>query len=619
LLTHLAEPNSALYRLSPASATTSPVFAEPQYDPTTRFAGYDVFLSHSSADKDAVEAVARRLEDEAGLRPFLDKWHLIPGNPWQEELDQALDSSRTCAVFIGPHEIDPWENEEMRVALMDQVKRPGFRVIPVLLPGAMLPHRGRLPRFLTSLTWVDFRAGLDDAEAFHRLVSGIKGQAPGAATSETTVEQGSPYRGLEPFSEMDAPFFFGRESLVEEMLELVRVNNFLVVIGPSGSGKSSAVQAGLIPRLRQGAVPFSQEWRYVILRPGAHPLDALSGALASLLGTSSDGRQELQRTLAENHRAMLLVTDMLGVGPSGSRLVLVLDQFEEIWSLSLDPKQRMQFIQLIVTAATAPDSPLLIVLTIRADFYSNAIEYRPLADLISAHSLIVPQMTSDELRRAIELPARQVGLAFEPGLIDTILNDVAGEPGTLPLLQFLLRGLWEERHRGFLTNEAYYAIGGVQGALAMRAERVFSQLTQSQQAAARHVLLRLIQLGEDIPYTRRRASLAELLPASGNTADIQATVNELTNARLLVTSRIVEDDQISVELTHEVLLRSWPRLRQWIDEERESLYIHFRLSKAAAEWEQSSRDESFLYRGLRLAAAEEFRQSHVTELNIRVV
>ena len=142
---------------------------------------YDVFLSHTSADKDAVEAIARRLEDEATLSTLLDKWHLIPGNPWQEELEQALDTSRTCVVFIGPHGIGPWENVEMRSALDDRVKRPGFRVIPVLLPGAVLPERGTLPRFLSSLTWVDCRSGLQDAEAFRRLVAGIRGQPPGRA------------------------------------------------------------------------------------------------------------------------------------------------------------------------------------------------------------------------------------------------------------------------------------------------------------------------------------------------------------------------------------------------------------------------------------------------------
>jgi hypothetical protein len=141
---------------------------------------YDVFLSHTSAAKDAVEAIARRLEDEATLSPFLDKWHLIPGNPWQEELEQALDTSRTCAVFIGPHGMGPWENVEMRSALDDRVKRSGFRVIPVLLPGAVLPERGTLPRFLSSLTWVDFRSGLQDAEAFRRLLGGFVANRPAA-------------------------------------------------------------------------------------------------------------------------------------------------------------------------------------------------------------------------------------------------------------------------------------------------------------------------------------------------------------------------------------------------------------------------------------------------------
>src|SRR5262245_5440219 len=175
---------------------------------------YDVFLSHTSADKDAVEALARRLVDEAALSPFLDKWHLIPGNPWQEELEQALDAARTCAVFIGPHGVGSWENEEMRSALNDRVTRPGFRVIPVLLPGAMLPQQGRLPRFLARLTWVDFRHGLQDAEAFRRLVAGIRGYPPGPGDAVPVSPRPSvcPYQGLARFDEAQAPFFFGREA-----------------------------------------------------------------------------------------------------------------------------------------------------------------------------------------------------------------------------------------------------------------------------------------------------------------------------------------------------------------------------------------------------------------------
>jgi hypothetical protein len=177
---------------------------------------YDVFLSHNSADKDAVEALARRLEDVAHLQPFLDKWHLVPGNTWQEELEQALDDSRTSAVFIGPNGIGLWENEEMRSALDTRVNQSGYRVVPVLLPGATMRERGQLPRFLSRLTWVDFRGaeGLNNKAAFHRFVAGIKGVAPGRTVGDGSTSRAieCPYRGLEVFGEEYARFFFGREA-----------------------------------------------------------------------------------------------------------------------------------------------------------------------------------------------------------------------------------------------------------------------------------------------------------------------------------------------------------------------------------------------------------------------
>jgi hypothetical protein len=237
---------------------------------------FHVFLSHSSDDKPAVEELARRLAKE-GIQAWLDKWHLIPGDPWQPAIEKALAESETCAVFVGPSGIGPWQNEEMRAAIDQRVRDSGrhFRVVPVLPPGAERAERSSLPTFLVATTWVEFRASLDDQDAFHRLVCGIRGVEPGVGPGQALYEGQCPYRGLRVFDVDDARFFFGREALVQWLLnelhpatEGLPVNRFLAIVGASGSGKSSVARAGLVAAIKHGAIPGSACWPVAICRPG---------------------------------------------------------------------------------------------------------------------------------------------------------------------------------------------------------------------------------------------------------------------------------------------------------------------------------------------------------------
>jgi WD40 repeat protein len=585
---------------------------------------YDVFLSHTSGDKDAVERIARRLRTEAQLEPFLDKWQLIPGNPWQEELEQALNQSRTCAVFLGPGALGPWENEEMRLALDMRTRNSAFRVIPVLLPNTQMPEKGPLPDFLRRVTWVDFRSGLDDADTFHRLVSGIKGIAPGPAVlspgkpSPLPDADICPYLGLETFQEKDVGFFFGRAALTQWLGERLRDRRFLAVIGPSGSGKSSVVRAGLLPALRQGALPGSDAWQTEIMTPTERPLEELAARLALRTEPASRARRmrQLQDDLRADKRTLHTEARMeLAQCHASARLLIVVDQCEELFTLCRDEQERSQFLDTLLYAATISQGQTVVIIAMRADFYTRAAAYAQLADCISENQVTITPLDEHELTEAIEMPARKVGLSFDAGLVDTIREDVLGQPGGLPLLEHALRELWERRQGQQLTVAAYRDIGGVAGAIARRAETEFDKLTPAQQAVARRILLRLVQLGEGTEDTRRRARLSELLMDNAQGEVIGEVVQKFAAARLLTTGRDSTSAEEQLDVAHEALIRGWPRLRSWLDEDRSALRTQRRLAERADEWRRSGRDEGGLLRGAQLEAAEAWAKAYGASIN----
>ena len=582
--------------------------------------GYDVFLSHNGDDKDAVLEIARRLRD-AGVEPFLDSWHLVPGEPWQEALEKALDESRSCAVFVGPAGFGPWETEEMRVALSRRVANVEYRVIPVLLPGATKPEQKKLPRFLSRVTWVDFRPGLDDAAAFDRLVSGIRGLAPETGADDAEGEKrddiACPFRGLEVFDEEHAEFFFGREALTKELVEQLRGDRFLAVLGPSGSGKSSVVRAGLVPSLRRGDLPGSAKWRIEIMRPGDSPMDALATRLVGVAASTGDAlgaKTTILDTLERDERGLHSITQLaVGAGSSDDRVVIVIDQFEEIFTQLDDDAARTKFVATLLHATSVAGGGTVVVITMRADFFGKCAAIPGLAARMSARDVLVPPMDETELRQAMILPAEKVGLQFEKGLVDTIMADLGNEPGSLPLLQHTLLELFDGRRGRWLTIDRYVAIGRVKGAIAQRAEAVFNKLTPPQQAAARRILLRLTQPGEGTDDTRRRASIAELVPTGEAGAAMEAVVNELAEARLVTTSQDESGDEI-VDVAHEALIRGWPRLQGWVDENPAALRVHRELTLAAENWDHHGRKRGYLLEGARLDETSAFAKRNPDDL-----
>jgi WD40 repeat protein len=576
---------------------------------------YDVFLSHNSQDKPAVERMAQSLRNR-GLEPFLDRWYLRPGLPWPQKLEEALRTCRAVAVFLGPYGLGGWQAREMYLALERQKQEPHFPVIPVLLPDA-----DPALSFLTLNTWVDLRGGIDDPVGLEILTKAIRGEPPGPELQEritAALETVCPYRGLRAFREEDAPFFFGRGAFADQLAELVRQRSLVAVVGPSGSGKSSLVFAGLVPWLRR-ARPPKTVWDVASFTPDDRPYHRLAAALLPLLEPEMTEAErlievgKLAPALAEDTVRLRDVAErILEKQPGTDRLLLVADQFEELYTLTLDESVRRGFVDHLLEVTE--HSPIQVVLTLRGDFYGRALSHRPFADALQDKVINLGPMTQEELEQAVVGPAGKVGLKFEPGLVERILEDVGDEPGNLPLLEFALTELWNRRWGTTLTHQAYEAIGRVHGAIARRAEAEYGRLGDEEKRLARRIFLRLVAPGEGTEDTRRRAALAELLPTEGEAMDIKTVVWELAGARLLTTGRDERGKEI-VNVVHEALIRGWPRLREWIEEDRAGLRTHRRLTETANEWEENNHDESYLHRGTRLAEAEEWAKAHADDMN----
>ena len=392
---------------------------------------------------------------------------------------------------------------------------------------------------------------------------------------------GCPYRGLQPFTEDDAALFFGRSADVARLLARLSGKRFLAVVGPSGSGKSSLLRAGLVPALRRGSLPGSDTWAVTSLRPAA-------------------GADAAEETVT---RARALA------GPS----VLLVDQLEEAFSLC-DAHERQRLFDAITAAVTRANGGTTVVVGVRADAYQRLATHPLLADLASADQFLVSPMDEVGLAEAIEGPARAVGLDVEAGLTETMVAAIAGRPGALPLLSHCLFELWSRRRDGVLSLAAYREVGGIDGAVAHRAEAIYADLSPAQREVARRVLLRLVEPSETGEHGRRRVDLRELPGTTDAPATVSGLVDELVSARLLATGGAPGESQW-VEVTHEALLRGWPRLAGWIEEDRAGLWVHRRLTAAAEEWDRFGRDDEALYRGAPLAEAAAWAEDRSDELN----
>ncbi|HJP66750.1 MAG TPA: adenylate/guanylate cyclase domain-containing protein [Actinomycetota bacterium] len=415
----------------------------------------------------------------------------------------------------------------------------------------------------------------------------------------------NPYKGLRAFGEGDASDFFGREELTNLLSGRLAQTRFLAVVGPSGSGKSSVVRAGLIPALRREAVPGSDRWPIAEMMPGARPLEELEAAMLRVAANPpSSLMEQLER---DDHGLARAVKRVLPA--DDSELVLVIDQFEEVFTLVEDEGARTHFLESLEVAVSEPHSRLRVVITLRADFYDRPLLYRGFAELLRSRVEAVVPLSAEELERVISEPAKRVDVRLEPGLAAQMLSDVANEPGALPLLEYALTELFERRDGNLLTMEAYRAIGGVSGALGRTAEELFDRLDQPGRETARQIFLRLVALGEGAEDTRRPVPRSELSSLEIDQRAMSGVIDSFGGSRLMSFDRDSRTGEPTVEVAHEALLTAWGRLRRWIDDAREDLRIERRLALAAREWVETDRDPSFLASGSRLDQFEAWQQS----------
>ena len=423
----------------------------------------------------------------------------------------------------------------------------------------------------------------------------------GSVSMISLPEPENPYLGLHAFQVTDARHFFGRDELTAKLLNRLTeddpLHRFLAVIGPSGSGKSSLVRAGLISSLWKGAIPGSEKWFVVDMIPGAHPLDKLETALIRVAANQAGNlREQLQR----DERGLLRVADII-LPADKTELVIVVDQFEEVFTLVEAEEERQQFLDLLRSAVSDVRSRVRVVITLRADYYDRPLHYPEFGELVRRRMETVMPLSAKGLERAIRGPAEQAGVTFDRGLVEQIVSSMNYQAGALPLLQYALTELFDRREGRLLTNEAYQEIGGAVGALANRADEIYRTLSGEAQELTHQLFLRLVTLGEGAEDARRRAPFAELLSLTENTDLMEEVIDQFAAYRFLALDHDPQTRQPIVEVAHEAILREWSRLREWLNESRDDIRRQRLLAAAAAQWLAAGQDASYLLRGSRLA------------------
>jgi DNA-binding SARP family transcriptional activator/ABC-type glycerol-3-phosphate transport system substrate-binding protein len=536
------------------------------------------------------------LGDEAVLRSDADRLRELRLAAVEDRLAAELALGRADSHIGELHAlvIDHPERERLRGLLMVALYREGqtAEALRVFEQGRSLLAEELGADVGTELQELHRRILLQDASLLATVRS--------TARPSVVVSMHNPYKGLSPFREDDADDFFGREQAKADLLEQIGNSSLVVVVGPSGSGKSSVIRAGLVPELRRGALPGSEEWQIAVMRPGAHPFGQLAEAL---LAAGLDPAPDRRSTPFGDHDLDLLRAVAGSVPEDGGRCVLVIDQFEELFFQVEDEAECERFIRNLVEALEDPNSRLTVVVLLRTDLVGRALAHPRLGPLAVSRLMRIVPLTPAELEAACVAPAARVGVTVDPELAAELVTEVADRPGALPLFQYTLTELFDRRAGATITLHDYRELGGVRGVVARRAEGTFESLDGVARSTCREVFLRLVTLGDEGEVGRRRAKRRELdLPAA------ETVLARFGAARLLSFDRDARSGDPTVEVAHESVLHAWPRLQRWIENSQHDLLVQRSVAAAAAEWAASDRDPDYLMSGTRLHLAEEWRR-----------
>lgn len=451
--------------------------------------------------------------------------------------------------------------------------------------------------------------GIDPGPELQELERAILRHDPALAGDAGTGRDRNPFKGLRPFDERDAADFFGRETLIRRLVdrldEVARGDGLLTLVGPSGSGKSSVVRAGLVPAIRSGALAGSEAWRVTVMLPGTRPFDELAAALGRV-GAARLRPDDLRRDGLADVAARLV--------PEG-RLVLVVDQFEELFWKVADETERRCFARTLTQALAAACGRLVVVATLRADALDVALSMPELSEPVRTGLEVVGRLSREELARAITRPAELAGVAVEDGLAARMIADVADRAGALPLLQYALTELYERGDGRRLTCEAYEALGGVMGSVGRRAEQVYDDLVPAAQPLAREVFLRLVAPHQGTAPIARRVHRDELASLDDGHGGLERVLAAFGRARLVSFDRDPVTGEPTVEPAHEALLSHWGRVAGWIEAAREDLWMRQRLDEAEGDWAAAGEDPGYLLAGSRLALFRDWAASTTLRLS----